>query len=96
MRVVALLAASLLVASQAQAQAGQFPPEKLKNLKVFPEDIPVRSLIDTMAGFTRALGVRCQFCHVGEEGKPLSTFDFVSDDKHTKLAAREMLRMVAG
>jgi len=92
MRVVALLAASLAVAPQVQAQ---FPPEKLKNLKVFPQDIPVRALIDTMAGFTRALGVRCPFCHVGEEGKPLSTFDFVSDDKHTKMAARDMLEMVA-
>src|SRR6188508_365688 len=92
MRVVALLAASLAVAPQVQAQ---FPPEKLKNLKVFPKDIPVRALIDTMAGFTRALGVRCTFCHVGEEGKPLSTYDFKSDEKHTKEAARVMLGMVA-
>gem|GEM_PF-6876992 len=26
----------------------QFPPEKLENLKVFPEDIPVRELIGRM------------------------------------------------
>jgi tetratricopeptide (TPR) repeat protein len=88
----ATLTLALFVAPAAQAQ---FPPEKLKNLKVFPQDIPVRALIDTMAGFTRALGVRCQFCHVGKEGEPLATFDFVSDEKHTKLAAREMLAMVA-
>jgi len=92
MRYVATLALALSIVPAVQAQ---FPPEKLKNLKVFPEDIPVRALIDTMAGFTRALGVRCPFCHVGKEGEPLSTFDFVSDDKHTKLAAREMLAMVA-
>jgi len=74
---------------------GQFPPEKVTNLKVFPADMPVRALIDTMAGFTRALGVRCPYCHVGQEGQPLSTFDFASDEKPTKEKARQMLRMVA-
>jgi len=37
--------------------------------------------------------VRCTFCHVGEEGKPLSTFDFASDAKAKKLTARAMLQM---
>jgi len=92
MRVAVAIALSLVLASTVEAQ---FPPEKLKNLKVYPQDIPVRALIDSMAAFTRALGVRCQFCHVGQEGQPLSTFDFVSDEKHTKQAAREMLGMVA-
>ena len=92
MRTVLTATLSLTLAASAQAQ---FPPEKLENLKVFPKDIPVRALIDTMAGFTRALGVRCTFCHVGEEGKPLSTYDFKSDEKHTKEAARVMLGMVA-
>jgi hypothetical protein len=92
MRIVLAVALSSLLAGALEAQ---FPPEKLKNLKVFPQDIPVRALIDTMAGFTRALGVRCTFCHVGEEGKPLATYDFVSDDKHPKQVTREMLGMVA-
>ncbi len=47
-----------------------------------------------MTGFTRALGVRCSHCHVGEEGKPLSTYDFASDDNPNKNRAREMLRML--
>jgi tetratricopeptide (TPR) repeat protein len=85
------LLATALGASNAQAQ---FPPQKLENLKVFPKDIPVRALLDTMGSFTRALGVRCTYCHVGEEGQPLSTFKFASDDKPTKDKAREMLRMV--
>ena len=89
---IALTAALSLLAVSAHAQ---FPPEKLENLKVFPKDIPVRALIDSMAGFTRALGVRCTYCHVGEEGKPLSTYDFKSDEKHAKEAARTMLGMVA-
>jgi pentatricopeptide repeat protein len=47
-----------------------------------------------MVGFTRALGVRCSFCHKGEEGKPLSTYDFASDGNPNKDRAREMLRML--
>ena len=72
----------------------QFPPEHPKNLKVLPMDIPVRSLLDTMRTFTGALGVRCSFCHVGEEGAPLSSYDFAADDKPEKAKARVMMRMV--
>jgi len=84
----------VLIAFATQTASAQFPPTKLENLKVFPKDIPVRALIDTMASFTRALGVRCTYCHVGEEGQPLSSFDFKSDKKPEKTKAREMLRMV--
>jgi tetratricopeptide (TPR) repeat protein len=72
----------------------QWPPDSITNLQVLPEDIAFRRLVDIMSGFTRALGVRCSFCHVGEEGTPLSRYDFASDDKPTKRKAREMLRMV--
>jgi tetratricopeptide (TPR) repeat protein len=88
-----LIPLALLVLS-AQTARAQFPPTKLENLKVFPKDMPVRALIDTMASFTRALGVRCTYCHVGNEGEPLSSFKFASDDKPEKNKAREMLRMV--
>lgn len=71
----------------------QFPPKELKNLKVFPKDTTPRELIENMKGFAQALGVRCQHCHVGEEGMPLTEFDFVSDEKETKDVARFMLRM---
>ena len=47
-----------------------------------------------MKGFTRALGVHCSYCHQGEEGKPLSTYDFASDANPNKNRAREMLRML--
>ncbi len=88
--VVALLLSIALVRSAGAA----WPPDKFDNLKVLPKDASRRELLDTMAGFTRALGVRCSHCHVGEEGKPLSTYDFPSDDKATKRKAREMMRMV--
>src|SRR5437660_10875876 len=89
--VTPLLIISALAAQTAHAQ---FPPQKLQNLKVFPKDIAVRALVDTMASFTRALGVRCTYCHVGNEGEPLSSYDFPSDQKPEKNKAREMLRMV--
>lgn len=79
----------------ASSAAAQFPPERTKNLKVLPADLPVRAVIDTMRSFTRALGVRCTYCHVGEEGQDLAQYDFESDEKPAKVKAREMLRMVA-
>jgi Photosynthetic reaction centre cytochrome C subunit/Tetratricopeptide repeat len=69
-------------------------PDKFTNLQVLPKEIGKRELMDTMRGFTGALGVRCPYCHVGEEGKPFSTFDFSADTKAPKQTARIMLRMV--
>lgn len=69
-------------------------PERPQNLQVLPDSFTGRQLNPVMRGFTRSLGVRCQYCHVGEEGKSLSTFDFVSDANPNKERAREMLRML--
>ena len=69
-------------------------PEKPRNLQVLPKDWPGVRLRPVMFGFTRALGVRCSYCHKGEEGEPLSTYDFASDDNPNKNRAREMLRML--
>ena len=82
------------VAAAPAVAAAQWPPERLKNVKVLSADISIRSLVDTMAGFTRALGVRCTYCHVGSESVPLDAYDFVSDSLPAKVKAREMLRMV--
>lgn len=83
-----------VVSSSVSAQK-PFPPEKTENLQVLPKDMPVRAVIDTMRSFTNALGVRCTYCHVGNEGEPIDTYNFVSDDKDTKKKARVMLQMVA-
>jgi tetratricopeptide (TPR) repeat protein len=88
-----LLLALLVTFAVAAPVSAQWPPTSFKNLKVFPKDIPPQELIGQMRGFTRALGVRCTACHVGEEGKPLSTFDFASDEKPAKEKARAMIRM---
>jgi len=94
MRPLALLAAGLVTLA-APASGQRFPPDSLTNLKYYPKAIPVRALIDSMRAFTAALGVRCSYCHVGEEGEPLATYDFAKDDKRAKLVARVMLDMVA-
>ena len=77
------------------AQApGKWPPDSLINVRVIPRSTPVIQVIGTMRNFTGALGVRCQFCHMGEEGMPLEQFDFAKDQKRTKLVARQMMLMV--
>src|SRR5437667_6762107 len=88
---VALLAAPAVLASQA---LGHFPPDSLINVKVLPKNTPVMQVVGMMRNFTGALGVRCPFCHVGQEGQPLGQFDFAKDEKRTKLTARQMMRMV--
>ncbi len=67
--------------------------DEFSNLEVLPKDIERRELMDTMKGYARSLGVRCHHCHVGEEGLPLTEFDFVSDAKANKDVARSMMRM---
>jgi len=85
--------ASLSATLSAQA-SGKFPPDSLINTQVIPRTTPVAQVIGQMRNITGALGVRCQFCHVGQEGQPLAQFDFASDQKKQKLVAREMMRMV--
>src|SRR5262245_1477920 len=78
----------------ALAQSQWSWPEVSKNLKVLPKNTPPKKLRAVMTGFTRALGVRCSYCHVGEEGKPLDTYDFASDRNDKKRVARGMYRML--
>jgi tetratricopeptide (TPR) repeat protein len=72
---------------------GGHDDQPFKNLKVLPKDISQDDLRSTMRAFNQALGVRCIYCHVGEEGKPLDTFDFAADTKENKQIARTMLQM---
>ncbi len=83
-----------LAATQAGAQGSWAWPDRAENLQVFPEDTSPERLRAVMTGFTRALGVRCSHCHVGEAGKPLSTYDFASDENPQKKTARVMLEML--
>lgn len=88
------IAAAIIVSSLGVAGSGAQEwswPEKPQNLQKLPKDWPGERLAPVMRGFTRALGVRCSHCHVGEEGQPLSTFDFASDANPNKDRARAML-----
>ena len=94
-RPVAFLIAAFTAPVVVFAQSpGHFPPDSLINVKVIPKSTPVMQVVGMMRNFTGALGVRCPFCHVGQEGQPLGQFDFAKDEKRTKLTARQMMRMV--
>lgn len=89
-----VIASCVAVWTTLSGQARHFPPDSLVNVKVIPRTTPVIQVIGMMRNITSALGVRCPFCHVGQEGQPLEQFDFAKDEKHTKLVARQMLSMV--
>jgi hypothetical protein len=89
---IAIAVACVLVAPAA-AQDPQTPWQG-KNLKYFPQDITRERLVQRMREFSFALGVRCQYCHAGGDGISFEGVDFSSDEKHTKVKARAMLRML--
>lgn len=89
-----LLLVALTVLGGGAAAQGRFPPDSFTNLKVLPKNIDQRTLINTMRGFTQALGVRCVYCHVGRDDQPLDSVNFASDDKRPKRVARVMIDMV--
>jgi hypothetical protein len=74
------------------AAAGQ---SQFENLQVLPRNIERDQLIATMRSFNRALGVRCNHCHVVTATEPKEEFDFPNDTKEEKRVARVMLRMVS-
>jgi photosynthetic reaction center cytochrome c subunit len=64
------------------------------NLQVLSPNQTRDELISTMRGFARALGTRCEHCHVQTATEPRPEFDFPSDAKPEKKVARTMIRMV--
>lgn len=89
-----MLRLTVLVFLAAMIAPGPAPaqiPKTFTNLQVLPKDISNKELTDLMKSFTVALGVRCDFCHVGEGN--LSNFDFASDGKKNKQTTRFMIRM---
>ena len=98
---LALTAPSLAQPAQPPAAGTPVPPRqefvwpaRISTARALPAEIGADRLRATMVGYARSLGVRCTFCHVGEEGAPLSTFDFASDARPHKNIARGMIRLV--
>ena len=89
---VGLAVAGSLTTATAQERRNIFADPQ--NLQVLPADISPRDLSRIMRGNALGLDVRCQYCHVGEEGQPLSEFDFAADVKETKAIARKMFKMM--
>jgi hypothetical protein len=60
-----------------------------KNIKVLT-GMPESQLIPVMNFFSASLGRRCNYCHVNNQGQ----WDYASDAKPEKTAAREMIKLV--
>ena len=77
------------VASDAGPQQEDKPAEQVnKNIQVL-EGLPNSQLLPVMHFMRTSLGVRCDYCHVAENGK------YWMDDKVAKQSARRMIKMVA-
>jgi hypothetical protein len=79
-------------AQEGAAADDNWKPDEIKNLTVLPKETSVDDVMKIMKAWNTALNVQCVFCHVGAVGKPLSTYDFASDNKKRKETSRVMLR----
>ncbi|MDX1395766.1 MAG: c-type cytochrome [Gemmatimonadota bacterium] len=89
---LAVVAAAFLAGALADRGVAQIP-DTFTNLEVFPDDVSRSELVGVMRGFSFALGVRCNYCHVGDDPNDLTGYDFASDEKEPKRIAREMMRI---
>src|ERR1044072_9708482 len=78
----------VFVSTTSSEQAADKPVEQVhKNIQVL-KGMPSSQLLPVMHFMRTSLGVRCDYCHVAENGK------YWMDDKPAKQTARRMLRMV--
>lgn len=87
---VSLSSLGLPAPAQTPAPATEKTTEQVqKNIKVL-NGLPQSQLIPVMNFFSASLGVRCNFCHVNNNG----VWAYDSDEKPEKGTAREMITMV--
>lgn len=82
--------------SSAQNPTQSNPTEKTaeqvnKNIQAL-KGLPESQLLPVMNYISTSLGVRCNFCHVNNNGN----WDYASDEKGAKKTAREMIVMTTG
>src|SRR6185369_4642003 len=83
---IALLQSTSHVRVTAQ-QEDKYVEQVQKNIQVL-KGLPSSQLLPVMHFMRTSLGVRCDYCHVAENGK------YWMDDKPAKQTARRMLQMV--
>ncbi len=72
------------------------PKYQFENLTVLPKNTTEEQLSFVMDAFKASLGVKCSFCQaVAADSSQGRHLDFVSDAKHEKQRAREMMKMTA-
>src|ERR1051326_9552070 len=76
-------------ATKAQSPAEKTVEQVEKNIKVLT-GMPQSQLIPVMNFFSASMGRRCNYCHVNNQGQ----WDYASDAKPEKAAAREMIKLV--
>src|SRR5262249_43441365 len=82
-----LIAVSLPFTVTTSSQTQEKPVEQvMKNIQVL-KGMPESQLLPVMHLMRTALGVRCDFCHIAENGK------YQLDDKPAKQTARRMIQM---
>jgi hypothetical protein len=67
-------------------------PDTFVNLKVLPKDITKPRLVGMMRQFCITFSVRCSYCHTVSDDLTEGSFD--SDEKDTKVKARELIKSV--
>jgi hypothetical protein len=76
-------------ATKVQAVQEKTVEQAEKNIKVLT-GMPQSQLIPVMNFFAASMGRRCNYCHVNNQGQ----WDYASDAKPEKAAAREMVKLV--
>lgn len=93
---IALIAGGLmLIALSLPTNAIAQIPDEFTNLMVLNKKISKGELVGVMKSWTSALGVRCNYCHVGGSARSLDGMEFDKDDKQAKKTARLMMSMVS-
>jgi Photosynthetic reaction centre cytochrome C subunit len=92
--VLTFLASTSLALLAQKPPSGASQPHSMPaptNLQVLPKDISPSELMKLMGGYSKALGVHCNFCHEvnGQTRQP----NFAADTKPDKNIARTMIAM---
>ncbi len=94
---ITIVAAAMIVAQAYAQKAQRDHDDKPENLKVLPKDISEQDLHNAMRNYSKALGVRCNYCHEAHpvEGSDRPRMDFASDKVKEKEITRDMIKMTA-